>query len=59
MSNIEQQHGTLNYNLPPTLYVDNGASQAAREYDAGRFNRQEADAKYKQRRKEVKSPPLF
>lgn len=59
MSDINFKVETRYYGLPPVLYADNGASHAAREYDAGRFNRREADAKYRQRRKEVKNPPLF
>lgn len=27
------QHGTLNYNKPPTLFVNNGVSQAVKLYD--------------------------
>lgn len=51
--------GLLYHGLPPVLYADNGASQAVADYDAGRFNRREADAKYRQRRKEAKNPPAF
>ena len=52
MSDINFKVETRYHGLPPVLYADNGASQAGQEWDAGKFNRQEADAKYRQRRKE-------
>lgn len=62
MNDIEAfltSNGSLYSGLFPTLYADNSLSEDARAFDAGKFDRMEAEKRFKQRRKENKNANPF